>query len=75
MAELVDHGVVTPPISRLSDVLTEHPPLKLRSLDAIHLASARVITSPASPLVLCGYDDRLQSAGRSLGLLAISPGR
>lgn len=50
-------------------------PPQLRSLDAIHLASARAVASDAAPVVLCGYDERLQGAGRSLGLLAISPGR
>jgi hypothetical protein len=48
-------------------------PPALRSLDAIHLASALVAT-PADVLpVLCGYDQRLQEAGREHGLLAISP--
>jgi predicted nucleic acid-binding protein len=48
-------------------------PPALRSLDAIHLASA-LVASPADVLpVLCGYDRRLQDAGRERGLLAISP--
>ena len=34
LAELVDHGAVTPPISRLPDVLAEHPPLNLDDAQA-----------------------------------------
>jgi predicted nucleic acid-binding protein len=48
------------------------PPV-LRSLDAVHLASA-LVAAPAGALpVLCGYDSRLQDAGRDRGLLTISP--
>lgn len=34
LAELVDRGVVTPPTLRLSDVLVEHPPLRLDDTQA-----------------------------------------
>jgi predicted nucleic acid-binding protein len=48
------------------------PPV-LRSLDAVHLASA-LVASPGNVLpVLCGYDQRLQAAGRERGFLAVSP--
>jgi uncharacterized protein len=48
------------------------PPV-LRSLDAIHLASALVAAPGGALPVLCGYDLRLQQAGRDRGLLAIAP--
>jgi uncharacterized protein len=48
-------------------------PAGLRSLDAIHLASALVAAPGDVSPVLCGYDRRLQDAGREHGLLAISP--
>jgi predicted nucleic acid-binding protein len=48
-------------------------PSALRSLDAIHLASALVASPAEVRPVLCGYDQRLQEAGREQGLLAISP--
>jgi predicted nucleic acid-binding protein len=50
------------------------PPSLLRSLDAIHLASARAARMHGRAVVLCGYDRRLQGAAVEHGLLAISPG-
>jgi predicted nucleic acid-binding protein len=52
---------------------TLEPPV-LRSLDAIHLASALAAAPAGAAPVLCGYDRRLQDAGREHGLLTISPG-
>ena len=43
----------------------------LRSLDAIHLATALSIPGLDA---FVGYDARLQSAAAALGLLALSPG-
>lgn len=34
MAELVDRGVIVPATRRLSDVLAEHPPVKLNDAQA-----------------------------------------
>ncbi len=47
------------------------PPPGLRSLDAVHLATALAIPGLGA---FVGYDDRLQSAAAALGLLALSPG-
>ncbi len=47
------------------------PPSGLRSLDAIHLATALAIPGLDA---FVGYDDRLQSAATAVGLLALSPG-
>jgi hypothetical protein len=49
------------------------PPL-LRSLDAMHRTSALAAAPAGETPVLCGYDRRLQDAGREHRLLAISPG-
>jgi uncharacterized protein len=48
------------------------PPM-LRSLDAIHLASARAVRLGARSTVVCGYDRRLQDAAAAHDLLTISP--
>ena len=47
------------------------PPPGLRSLDAVHLATALAIPGLDA---FVGYDERLQSAASALGLLALSPG-
>jgi predicted nucleic acid-binding protein len=49
---------------------------QLRSLDAIHLATAHLAGSAADPLEgFIAYDDRLLHAAEAVGLPAISPGR
>jgi predicted nucleic acid-binding protein len=68
--------VILVPIS--SEVITRAAslePAALRSLDAIHLASAMLAAPRRIAPVMCGYDDRLQGAAREYGLLAVSPGR
>lgn len=47
-------------------------PPELRSLDAIHLATA---LEPSTRPVLVAYDDRLLRAAGALGLTTLSPGR
>jgi len=63
-------------LRRLSDeILTraaEVTPLPLRTLDAIHLATA-VELSPPPDVFLC-YDERLAAAARWHGLAVLSPG-
>jgi predicted nucleic acid-binding protein len=49
------------------------PPPLLRSLDAIHLASAQAAKLGGRAAIVCGYDGRLQQAAADHGLLAISP--
>jgi predicted nucleic acid-binding protein len=48
------------------------PDRSLRSLDAIHLATARVLTPELDSLVT--YDDRLIRAATDAGLVTVSPG-
>jgi predicted nucleic acid-binding protein len=46
-------------------------PMELRSLDAIHLATAQQLGSALGPIV--SYDDRLAEAARELGHRVSSP--
>lgn len=46
-------------------------PAELRSLDAIHLATARLFGRTLARLVT--YDDRLTAAARTLGLTVVAP--
>ncbi len=50
--------------------LGEH---KLRSLDAVHLASALSVRTEIS--AFCAYDQRLHAAAAGAGLPAVAPGR
>ena len=61
------------PISRsILDRARSITPPELRSLDAIHLATA--LEPRAAPVVIA-YDDRLLGAARDHGLATVSPGR
>ena len=57
----------------LLDAAAELDPLGLRSLDAIHLATALSLGDDLARLVT--YDDRMASAARALGLSVDAPGR
>ena len=46
-------------------------PNRLRSLDAIHLASAMLLDAD----LLITYDDRMADAGQRIGLRCAAPGR
>ena len=48
------------------------PDRMLRSLDAIHLATARILAPELDALVT--YDDRLLKAATDAGLVTVSPG-
>lgn len=61
--------VTRPILERAADL---QPPL-LRSLDAIHLATAMAVGEPG--LELLTYDDRLAEATRDAGLRVLQPGR
>jgi uncharacterized protein len=74
-AALLETVIVVPISSEVITRATSLEPAALRSLDAIHLASAMLAMPSRIPPVLCGYDDRLQDAARTHGLLAVSPGR
>jgi uncharacterized protein len=47
------------------------PPPDLRSLDAIHLATAQQLAEDLGPFIT--YDERMAAAGRALGLRVVSP--
>jgi uncharacterized protein len=49
--------------------------LALRSLDAIHLATAQTAASTAPLTALVTYDNRLREAANALGMATITPGR
>ena len=48
-------------------------PVSVRTLDALHLASARFLQQLAPALALATYDVRLASAARALGLAVVEP--
>lgn len=54
------------------DAAMSEPDRGLRSLDAIHLATARILAPELDALVT--YDDRLIRAATDAGLAAVSPG-
>jgi uncharacterized protein len=56
---------------RLLSAAGELLPAELRSLDAIHLATAKELGSDLGQLVT--YDDRMLSAARLLGITTASP--
>lgn len=53
------------------DAAMDEPDRTLRSLDAIHLATARLLAADLDGLVT--YDDRLASAAREAGMKVVSP--
>lgn len=63
-------------VTSVSDAIADRagvvdPPL-LRSLDAVHLATA-LLAGPVEAFV--AYDDRLAEAARSAGISVVQPGR
>ena len=54
------------------DAAMSEPDRRLRSLDAIHLATARILAPELEALV--AYDDRLIKAAADAGLATASPG-
>ncbi len=52
-----------------------YPEPSLRSLDAIHLATAQVASSTASLTALITYDNRLGEAAEALGMTVVAPGK
>lgn len=57
--------------TRVLDTAARLPPLSLRSLDAIHLASALELRDELTAFV--AYDDRLLAAASALGMTVASP--
>lgn len=56
---------------RLLEVAATLPPTQLRSLDAIHLATADQLGAALGPVVT--YDGRMASAARALGWTVAAP--
>jgi uncharacterized protein len=56
---------------RVLDAAGALPPVELRSLDAIHLATAQLLGSDLGPFVT--YDDRLAQGARRLGFRLTAP--
>jgi predicted nucleic acid-binding protein len=52
-----------------------YPDPALRSLDAIHLATAQTAASIAPLTALVTYDSRLSAAAKSLGMTIVAPGK
>ena len=59
--------------ARVLDRLREPLPTVVRTLDAIHLASALFLRSHAGPTRLATYDRRLARAAEALGLETFEP--
>lgn len=55
----------------LIDAAMQEPDRSLRSLDAIHLATARLLGTDLNGLIT--YDERLASAARHAGITVIDP--
>jgi predicted nucleic acid-binding protein len=73
VAQLLESMNIIPLRDELAVVAAQLQPPALRSLDAIHLASAMFAHVKDRQTVLCGYDHRLQDAAATHGLLAVSP--
>ena len=58
---------------RVLSLAGELPPSSLRSLDAIHLATLRLLGGSLVRLVT--YDERMLIAARLMGVAVASPGR
>jgi uncharacterized protein len=52
-----------------------YPDPALRSLDAIHLATAQTAASIAPLTALVTYDNRLSAAAKALGMTIVAPGK
>lgn len=57
--------------NRVLDLAGRLPPIELRSLDAIHLATAQRLGADLGKL--CTYDDRMRDAAEDLGMAVVAP--
>jgi predicted nucleic acid-binding protein len=71
--EVLDHFLLIEVTDDVLDLAAELDPLSLRSLDAIHVATALHLGSDVARLVT--YDDRMASAARAHSLVVDAPGR
>jgi len=69
VASTIDALVLTDTIASAAATI---PPPELRTLDAIHLATAQIHRKTLT--AFCAYDRRLLDAAESLGLPTVSPG-
>ncbi len=69
LAAMIDTLVLTDPIADLAATLA---PPELRTLDAIHLATAYI--HRRSLTAFCAYDQRLLSSAQALQLPVVAPG-
>ena len=71
LIEVALSGVEEFPISeQVIDIAQRMRPASIRSLDAIHLASASLLGAD----LVCGYDERMLAAAEELGFRTASPG-
>jgi predicted nucleic acid-binding protein len=49
-------------------------PMPVRTLDALHLATALYLTEQRAPITLATYDHRMAEAAQAVGLRVIEPG-
>jgi predicted nucleic acid-binding protein len=59
--------------SRVLSRALEPWPTAVRTLDALHLATALFLVERRQPLALATYDDRMAAAGAALGLRVQAP--
>jgi len=71
LRELLDHMTLVPVRDRVLDLAATLADARLRTLDAIHLASA--VTIGARRMLV--YDRRLAEAADAAGIAVIAPGR
>jgi predicted nucleic acid-binding protein len=71
LIEIALSGIEEFPISeQVVDIALRLGPASIRSLDAIHLASASLLGAD----LVCAYDQRLLGAAEELGFRTLSPG-
>lgn len=71
LIEFALSGLLEYPITeQVASVASRLGPFSLRSLDAIHLATATLVSAD----LVCAYDQRLLLAASELGFRTISPG-
>ncbi len=69
--DLIDSLLLVPISSDICESAARLEPVTLRSLDAIHLATALVLGDDLEAIVV--YDDRLVDSARDYGLRTIAP--
>lgn len=73
LKEIVEALVLVEMGQQIVEAASTVPPPPLRSLDAIHVATALSLGDPALEVIT--YDQRLADAARANGLTVVQPGR